>query len=53
MSHHRVTYAIVIQPGARVAYQRLRQADRTQARAVNLPHGDTGHRLPVATVGSE
>ena len=29
-----MTYAIVIQPGARVAYQRLRQADRTQVRAV-------------------
>jgi mRNA-degrading endonuclease RelE of RelBE toxin-antitoxin system len=29
-----VTYTIVIQPGARVTYQRLRQADRTQVRAV-------------------
>lgn len=29
-----MTYTIVIQPGARVTYQRLRQADRTQVRAV-------------------
>lgn len=29
-----MTYAIVIQSGARVAYQRLRQVDRMQARAV-------------------
>lgn len=29
-----MTYTIVIQPGARVTYQRLRQVDRTQIRAV-------------------
>lgn len=54
-----MTYAIVIQPGARVAYQRLRQADRTQVRAVKKaidalaadprPAGVTDTAVPMST----